>query len=68
MSFSVEQAFVGRDEKQAPLKTPAWGAKVSAASLLLARIHARLTHCECVSRAEIINSLRLALSEEQNAR
>ena len=22
----VEQAFVGRDEKQAPLKTPAWEA------------------------------------------
>ena len=26
MLSSVEQAFVGRDEKQAPLKTPAWGA------------------------------------------
>ena len=26
MLFSVEQAFVGRDEKQAPLKTPAWEA------------------------------------------
>ena len=51
MSFSVKQAFVGRDKKRAPLKTPAWEAKVSAASLLLARIHARLTHCECVSRA-----------------
>ena len=25
--FSVEQAFVGSDEKQAPLKTPAWEAK-----------------------------------------
>ena len=25
MLSSVEQAFVGRDEKQAPLKTPAWG-------------------------------------------
>jgi len=24
MLFSVEQAFVGRDEIQAPLKTPAW--------------------------------------------
>ena len=23
----VEQAFVGRDEKRAPLKTPAWEAK-----------------------------------------
>ena len=27
MSFSVEQAFVGRDEQRAPLKTPAWEAK-----------------------------------------
>ena len=24
---SVEQAFVGRDEKRAPLKTPAWEAR-----------------------------------------
>ena len=24
MLFSVEQTFVGRDEKRAPLKTPAW--------------------------------------------
>ena len=26
MSFSVEQAFVGRDEIRAPLETPAWEA------------------------------------------
>ena len=26
MLFSVEQAFVGRVEKRAPLKTPAWEA------------------------------------------
>ena len=26
MLFSVEQAFVGRDQKQAPLKAPAWEA------------------------------------------
>ena len=26
MLFSVEQAFLGRDEKRAPLKTPAWEA------------------------------------------
>ena len=26
MLFLVEQAFVGRDEKRAPLKTPAWEA------------------------------------------
>ena len=28
MLFPVEQAFVGRDEKRAPLKTPAWEARV----------------------------------------
>ena len=27
MLSTVEQAFVGRDEKQAPLKTPVWEAK-----------------------------------------
>ena len=26
MLFSVEQAFVGRDEKRVPIKTPAWEA------------------------------------------
>ena len=26
MLFSIEQAFVGRDEKRTPLKTPAWEA------------------------------------------
>ena len=26
MLFSAEQTFVGRDEKRAPLKTPAWEA------------------------------------------
>ena len=29
MLFSVEQAFVGRDEIRAPLKTPAWEAMLS---------------------------------------
>ena len=28
MLSSAEQAFVGRDEKRAPLKTPAWEAKL----------------------------------------
>ena len=27
MLSSVEQAFVGRDDKRAPLETPAWEAK-----------------------------------------
>ena len=29
MLSSVEQAFVGRDEKRAPLKTPAWEARAA---------------------------------------
>ena len=29
MLFSVEQAFVGKDEKRTPLKTPTWEAKES---------------------------------------
>ena len=29
MLFSVEQAFVGREEIRAPLKTPAWEATMS---------------------------------------
>ena len=29
MLFSVEQAFVGRDEKRALLKTPAWEATIN---------------------------------------
>ena len=28
MLFPAEQAFVGRDEKRAPLKTPAWEASL----------------------------------------
>ena len=36
MLFSVEQAFVGRDERRAPLKTPAWEARaVKVMQLLL---------------------------------
>ena len=30
MLFSVEQAFVGRDEKRGPLKTLAWEATATA--------------------------------------
>ena len=29
MLYSVEQAFVGRDERPAPLKTPAWEARIT---------------------------------------
>ena len=33
MLSSVEQAFVGREEIRAPLKTPAWEAKVLVVSM-----------------------------------
>ena len=34
MLSSVEQAFVGRDEKRAPLKKPAWEANARAAMVI----------------------------------
>ena len=34
MLSSVEQSFVGRDEKRAPLKTPAWEAIDQAPALI----------------------------------
>ena len=40
MSFSVEQAFVGRDEIRSPLKTPAWKAIVQ-------HVIERLAHKRC---------------------
>ena len=33
MLFSVEQAFVGRDERRAPLKTPVWEARTEPAHI-----------------------------------
>ena len=33
MLSSVEQAFVGRDEKRAPFKTPAWEAIMASESI-----------------------------------
>ena len=44
MLFSVEQAFVGRDEKRAPRKTPAWWeARPNGAVLLTPRFLKRST-------------------------
>ena len=39
MLFSVEQVFVGGDEKRAPLKTPAWEASDSGALARAAEHH-----------------------------
>ena len=41
MLFSVEQAFVGREEIRAPLKTPAWEATPRLAFLAWDGFHAR---------------------------
>ena len=35
MLFSVEQAFVGREEIRDPLKTPAWETKLSGVDCIL---------------------------------
>ena len=55
MLFSVEQAFVGRDEKQAPLKTPAWEASSSYTPLFPSKKFGA-----CLGEVyKIINPLRL---------
>ena len=43
MLSSVEQAFVGRDEKRAPLKTPAWGARFVGPSIKKNEIKGAIT-------------------------
>ena len=42
MLSSVEQAFVGRDEMRAPLKTPAW--EVTRQSVFLRLLKAKAPH------------------------
>ena len=44
MLSSVEQAFVGRDEKRAPLKTPAWEATCLLDYCVISRILSRTNH------------------------
>ena len=46
MLSSVEQAFVGRDEKRAPLKTPAWEAS---SNLKRDRVRHLLVQTACVT-------------------
>ena len=46
MFFSVEEAFVGRDEKRAPLKTPAWEAS---SNLKRDRVRHLLVQTACVT-------------------
>ena len=41
MLSSVEQAFVGRDEKRAPLKTPAWEASGERVGLAVRNVSIR---------------------------
>ena len=48
MLFSVEQAFVGREEIRAPLKTPAWEATSPAAKSEKRLFFCLLLHCLAV--------------------
>ena len=50
MLFSVEQAFVGREEIRAPLKTPAWEAKLFLANLSLLVLLFRRSRCRYYRR------------------
>ena len=52
MLSSVEQAFVGRDEKRAPLKTPAWEAK----SLCTYLVYVRLNSIYCIVVSSLLFS------------
>ena len=45
MLSSVEQAFVGRDEKRAPLKTPAWEATLNQEPI---KLNAMINLCHMV--------------------
>ena len=47
MLSSVEQAFVRREEKRAPLKTPAWEAKIYPAKV---ECRWQITYLESVSK------------------
>ena len=46
MLFSVEQVFVGRDERRAPLETPMWKARLNDDSKWLAFIYCQVCHFE----------------------
>ena len=48
MLFSVEQAFVGRDEKRAPLKTPAWEANIDPEKLYCGTFVCQYGLCCCI--------------------
>ena len=52
MLFSVEQAFVGRDEKRTPLKTPAWEATSKYAQAILSSVSSKIvsTHSGPVTK------------------
>ena len=50
MLFSVEQAFVGRDETRAPLKTPAWEATKQRAQVNLLPFSYLGVRCKLRSR------------------
>ena len=45
MLSSVEQAFVGREEKRAPLKTPAWEATLNQEPI---KLNAMINLCHMV--------------------
>ena len=73
MLFSVEQAFVGREEIRAPLKTPAWEATIDVAvlscfNMKLQRwqalsVPSLYKHAVASSRSASFNSLDSVISE-----
>ena len=60
MLFSVEQAFVGKEEIRAPLKTPAWEANHLETVLKMTQLSRTLLvnmHLKCLSTKRRVNVL-----------
>ena len=68
MLFSVEQAFVGREEIRAPLKTPAWEATVypvkerNTSSTIITIGH--IDECHYVSTTALQSSAPISMCNE----
>ena len=59
MLFSIEQAFVGREEIRAPLKTPAWEARKVFALVILTLTHSFHYHLKI--------GIKLSLGKSHNS-
>ena len=70
MLFSVEQAFVGRDEKRAPLKMPEWEASFAAAAnhlnVFVIRFTVALVNKQICANAHLTENLSVAVERSSD--